>query len=116
METARVAEIIATTLAFAKTFCGPDSTNELSFAFRWRGLAGRHLSSWASPDRHFFTAQTAQQDDLLTHVSMPIATVPEAIGLHVEAIVKPLFRLFGGTAFQSGVLQSIVTDRLNSRL
>jgi hypothetical protein len=112
IETARVAEILAMCLLFAKEFCGADSANELSVAFRWRGLADRHLSAWANPDRGFRTRNVASQDEFVTHVTVPVAIAPDAIGPHVEAVLKPLFRLFGGWEFQSRVLQQIVTDRV----
>jgi hypothetical protein len=112
IETARVAETMATCLFFAKDFCGPESTNELCFGFRWRGLKGRRLSSWANPGRSFVTRDAAVQDELVTHVTIPIASAPDAIGLQVESVVKPLFRLFGGWEFESQVLQQIVADRI----
>lgn len=116
METARVAEIIAMCLTFAKEFCGRDSPNDLAFAFRWRDLRGRRLSSWASPRRNFYSRGTADQDEIVTSTTMPVATVPDAIGLHVETVVKPLFRLFGGWEFDSSVIQDIVVERLRGRL
>lgn len=115
IETARVAEIIATCLAFAKEFCGPESSNDLVFAFRWRGLRGRWLSTWANPGRSLRLRESARQDEVITYATIPLATAPDAIGLHVEAVVKPLFRLFGGCEFDSRVIQDIVTRRLTNR-
>ena len=57
IETARVAEIIAVCLAFAKEFCGAEASNDLAFAFRWRGLRGRELSTWANPGRMLRSAR-----------------------------------------------------------
>lgn len=116
IETARVTESIAICLTFAKEFCGPDSLNDLAFAFRWRGLRGRRLSTWANSRRNFYSRELADQDEIVTYATMPVATMPDAIGLHVEALVKPVFRLFGGWEFQSSVIQDIVAGRLNSQL
>jgi hypothetical protein len=116
IETARVAEIIATCLAFAKDFCGSDSSNDLAFAFRWRGLSGRRLSTWANPRRSFCSPDLACQNEVISYATMPVATVANAIGPHVEAVLKPVFRLFGGWEFKSSVIQDIVAGRLNNQL
>ena len=117
IEIGRVTEVIAACLAFAKEFCGPGSNNDLAFAFRWRGIGGRRLSTWASPNRGWscLPNEPADQDELVTYVTLPVETPPDAIGPHAEAVVRPLFRLFKGWAFESSVIQDIVTNRLNNR-
>jgi hypothetical protein len=116
IETARITEIIATILLFAKHFCGNDSDNQVHFAIRWRSLAGRALSSWSDPARGFVDLQPSIKDELVQEVVLPVAIAVDAIGLHIETIVKPLFRLFGGRTFESGVIQQIVSGRLQRRL
>lgn len=112
-ETARIAEIIAVIMQFAKAFCGNDSKNQVTFAFRWEGLANRRLGSM---DRMSWSRGVATQNDYVTHATIPVSIAISAIGLHVESIVKQLFRLFAGHAFDSTVIQNIVEDRMNSRL
>ncbi len=112
-ETARIAEVIAVVLLFAKAFCGEESDNHVTFALRWKGLAGRRLGS---QERFFWSHGLATQNDFVTHATIPVSIAISAIGLHVESIVKQLFRLFGGQVFDSRVIQQIVEDRLNRRL
>jgi hypothetical protein len=116
IETARVTEIFAVCLAFAKEFCGADSSNDLAFAFRWRGLRGRQLSTWANPARMLRSRDVAEQDEIVTYATMPVAMPSSAIGLHVEGVVKSLFRLFGGRQFESRTIQEIVSGRLGNEL
>lgn len=111
-ETQRVTEIIATVLDISKIFCGTDSTNTITFTFRWRSLTGRHLSTWANPNRNYYSRSTSVQDDFERTVAMPVATVPEAIQPHVEAIMKQLFLLFGGEHFHETVLAQIIKRTL----
>ncbi len=112
-ETNRVAETVAICLAFAKEYCGEDSKNNLAFAFRWRKLKGRQLCSWIDPrkgNRAYGTV--AEQNEIVEYATIPVATSVSAIGQYVEAVVRPLFHLFGGWEFQSSVIQDIVTERL----
>ena len=53
---------------------------------------------------------------IVSYATVPVATVPHAVGLLVEAVLKPMVRLFQGREFQSRVIQDIVTGRLNNRL
>lgn len=113
-ETARVTEVIAVILLFAKMFCGSEAANEVTFSFRWRGLAKRWL--WFRSGRTLINRRQATQDEIVTHATIPVATPVQAIGLQVENVIKPVFRLFGGWEFESDVILEIVTDRLKRRL
>lgn len=116
IETRRVTETIAAVLEFSKRYCGPDSENNLSVVFRWKGLEGRILSTWASPDRRLSGAGTAHQDKIVAETEIPVSTPINAIGLHVEKVLKPVFRLFDGKEFESSVIQDIVEETLGRRM
>ena len=114
-ETLQVTRTIATTLSFARMFCGDQTDNMITFVFRWRGLAGRHLTSWAHSDRSFYSDKPSTEDEVMTHTTMPISTANNALLPHVERIVKPLFLRFGGMEFVPQVLAQIVDDCVNNR-
>lgn len=111
-QTKSVTEILTGVLTFSKAFCGPESKNEIAVGIKWRRLSGRRLTSWAHPRRGFATRALAQDDECVSHVVLPVATPSNAVGPHVENLVKPLFRLFGGWKFDSTVLQQIVGETL----
>lgn len=93
----RLAEAIIVAKGFAKAIgCVPDST-ELVFAFRWQGLQGRRLSSWANPNRELpGVDSTAVQDEVQSAVRVPLDTPDSAVGSVVRAAVEPLFAAFQG--------------------
>jgi hypothetical protein len=80
IETARITEVLATILVFAKSFCGAKTTNQALFGIRWRGLAGRLLSSWSDPTRGFVERQRAVKDQLTVHATVPIGIETSEIG------------------------------------
>lgn len=109
-EIARVAEIAVTALSFGRIFCGNEATNSMTFAIRWRGLSGRVL---INPLNRLSGMYASAQDEIVTHATIPIVTPPNAITPHVEKLIKPLIRLFGGETIPSNSVQTIVSRRLN---
>jgi hypothetical protein len=114
-ETDRVTEIVAIALCFARAFCGPKATNDLVITMRWKGLKDRYLSSMRD-HRNFRAPRTAKQDVIVTHATIALDIATNAIGLHIERLVKPVFALFGGWSFDSSVIQRIVSNRLDTRI
>jgi hypothetical protein len=114
-ETDRVTEIIAIALSFARAYCGREAKNDLVVAMRWKGLKDRFLSS-ARDHRAFRTPHKSKQDVKVTRTTIPLDIATNAIGLHIENLLKPVFALFGGWTFESSVLQQIISKRLGTRI
>lgn len=112
----RTAEAIAVGRAFAQSMsCDPEST-ALEFAFRWEGLQGRTLSSWASPERHLSVERQAVQNIVTCRVSVPLLSAPETISEQTHDIVSRLFVLFDGFEISFSVVDEMVTRLLERRL
>jgi hypothetical protein len=115
LQISRVAEIISVALSFAQSMgCDPLKTS-LAFAFRWTKLKGRHLTSRVQPQRAFRSREPASQDEVVTVLTVPLDTPRTAIAPHVGPAVRNLFALFGGTEFESRVIEEIVDEALQIR-
>ncbi|QEK93192.1 ATP-binding protein [Achromobacter insolitus] len=110
----RVGEAIAVGLAFGKALRADDQSN-LQFMFRWKGLAGRELTSWADPMR-YITPRKAIQDAVTSSVSIPIETPLSAIAEHVKTVVRPLFEIFDGFSMPDSVVDEVTQKLLERRL
>jgi hypothetical protein len=115
LQTSRTTEAISNVLSFAQSMGCNEKSTSLAFAFRWSGLKGRHLTSWASPDRHFYSRGPSQQDEITTKVVVPLETAQSGLALQVESAVAPVFSLFGGMKFDSSVIEGIVEQTLQRR-
>lgn len=114
--TIRTAEAIAVGIAFAKAMgCDPEKTS-LAFAFRWKRLQGRQLTSWANPERYISPSRTAYQDELISFVSVPLETPLSALGEYVHQATKPLFELFDGFALSKDVTEDLTRRLVERRL
>lgn len=104
----RTAESIAVGLAFSKAMgCGLSSTT-LLFAFRWSGLSGRVLSSWAQRGWMGGPPQKeAYQDELSNFISFPLDIPLSAISEYVYQGVKPLFEIFNGFTLGKSTVEEI---------
>ena len=116
LQISKTAEIISIGLAFARALGCEEKDTSLAFAFRWNGLAGRQLTSWVDAGRAFRARGASQQDSITTDALVPLETPPSAISPHVEKLVAPLFALFGGMAFESSVIEGIVTETVGRRM
>lgn len=83
--------------------------------FRWKGLAGRELTSWADPMR-YITPRKAMQDVITSTVSVPMETPLSAIAEHVKTVVRPLFEIFGGFSMPDSVVNEVTQKLLDRRL
>ncbi|MNR23790.1 hypothetical protein D3C85_1408300 [compost metagenome] len=110
----RVGEAIAVGLAFGKALRADDQSN-LQFMFRWKGLAGRELTSWADPMR-YITPRKAIQDAVTSSVSVPIETPLSAITEHIKTVVRPLFEIFDGFSMPDSVVDEVTQKLLDRRL
>ena len=115
--TYRVAETIIVGLAFARAL-GWQEDDMASFAFRFNGASGRHISGWASPERFFSFAGYGKSEtntcDSFTEV--PVGTAPASIAHYVKSIVAPLLVLFGGFSISDGLFEDCVTRLIERRM
>lgn len=110
------AEAIAIGLAFAKAMgCSPENCT-LQFVFRWTGLGGRKLSTWANPRRMpFFGRGAAYQDTITLYQTVPLDTPNSAIAGLLAPTLSPLYELFDGFKLSPANVEQLVDDLLNRR-
>lgn len=112
----RTAEALAVGLAFAKALTADPISARLAFAFRWSGLSGRELSSWAQPGRHISPGRIAAQDQVVSIVEMSADTPASSLSEYVGKIVQPLFEIFEGFELSQNVIDDLVQRLLERRL
>jgi hypothetical protein len=116
-QVARVTEVISTGLSFARSLGCDEAKTSLIFGFRWTGLQGRHLTSWADTRRMLRPfGGASNQDQIVRPVTLPLETPPAGIAPHVENVVRGVFALFGGREFGSRVIEDIVRATLGQRV
>ncbi|MCA3511634.1 MAG: ATP-binding protein [Rhodobacter sp.] len=112
----RTAEAIAVGMAFARALgCDPETT-VLEFAFRWKGLRGRTLSSWANPSRYLSAGLISAQDVVMCRATVPLISAPEAIAGYTYSAVSSLFEVFEGFTLAKSVVEDLVARLLERRL
>lgn len=117
LQVSRTAETISDALSFARSMKCDEKSTSLAFAFHWSGLQGRHLTCWANPNYRFFSRGrgASQQDEITTTAVVPLEAVSSGLAPLVESVVAPVFSLFGGISFESGVIERIVDETLRRR-
>jgi hypothetical protein len=111
---ARVTEAVGVCLQYAKGLGCPASKTLLKFAFRWSGLRGRELTSWAEPGRSLFPSREAVQDELTTFVDVPLATESAEIPHYTMKVTRELFEVFG-KEFKQPIIDDIGGKILSRR-
>ena len=112
----RTAEAIAVGRAFAQALGCTRENATLEYTFRWTGLAGREISSWANPRRYISRYSHAVQDELFTHTTIPFDTPPDVIATATHKVVSQVFALFGGFSVSLEVVEDLVSKLLERRL
>ena len=112
----RTAEAIAVGLAFAKAMGLSQEGTTLAYAFRWTGLKGRLLASWASPERDISNYVPAYEDMALSIVEVPLDTPFSALSPFVSKAVGPLFEMFDGLVLSDGVIEDLTRRLVERRL
>lgn len=110
----KVAECISVAIDFAKAM-GAGENDTISFAFRWKGLKGRKLCSWANPERMLHYHPEAYQDDLSTEISIPIDTAKIALSGYVHQVTNDLFQVFDGYTLPEAATEDIVKKMIERR-
>jgi hypothetical protein len=113
---ARIAEVMAVGLAFARAMGCAIETTRLAFAFNWTRLKGRTLAAWAQPARHIIGTHIANDDDATSCVEVPLETPPSALAPFVIAATRDLFAIFNGFAMAPNVVEQIVQQLVERRL
>lgn len=86
----------------------------LSYAFRWSGLEGRELSSWANPGRFVPPEYVCRQHEARSLIAVPLSTPASAIAPFVREATADLFAAFGGYAVGGEAIENL-TERLLTR-
>jgi hypothetical protein len=110
----RVAEVIGVALAYAKALGTSGADAAVLFGFRWAGLQGRELSSWAQPLRHISPGRHAYRDEVFSSVTVPLETPLSAVHQFVHAATESLFEAFDGFQLSQQVVEDL-TNRLFQR-
>jgi hypothetical protein len=105
----RMADAIAVVLAIANALPMRNPANSVEFLFRWRGLAGRKLSSWANPKRLVQHDHSARQNEYSTSLAVPTDATKVAVADYVSQATAGLFALFDGATFEPKVIADIVS-------
>jgi hypothetical protein len=108
-------ECIATGLNVVKAL-GWDREAKLGFCFRWTGLGGRELASWANPLVNFAPGRVAEQDRVDCYVAVPVDTPVSAIGPYVETAINQLYILFRGMEMPREAVEHWVQRFVERRL
>ena len=103
------------TLSLAKAL-GWNGEARLGFGFRWTGLSGRALNSWANPLVLVSGGYVAHDTTADTFVEIPLDTPLSALTPYVEQATKELFLLFDGYTLPSEVVEGWVRRLLERRL
>lgn len=116
----RTAEAIAVSMAFAKAMGAKGEQATVHHAFRWDGLQGRRLSSWARSEANsglygdVGPGYVSHQQYAESLVSVPLDAPASVLGRYVRDATAPLYWAFSGFVPPSGFVEE-VTDRLLSR-
>jgi hypothetical protein len=111
----RVAETIAVGLSFAGALGWKPQETKLGFAFRWSGLSGRKLESWANRLVHISAYDQTATDIVTTFVEVPLDTPLTAIAPAVQSAVRELFVQFGGYEFPMTAIETWVSKLIDRR-
>jgi hypothetical protein len=112
----RTAEAIAVGIAFGKAMgCDPDKTI-LSFAFRWKRLKGRQLTSWANPERYISPTRSAYQDEVVSFIDVPLEAPLSALSGYVGQAIQPVFEVFDGFTLGKEVTEDMTRRLVERRL
>ena len=112
----RTAEAISVGRVFALALgCDPEEA-QLEFGFRWSGLKGRMLTSWASPERSLSRHLTAKENEIICRTTVPLFSSPENITEATYQVVSEVFALFDGYIIDLSVVDDLVRRLLERRI
>ncbi|MBK7555908.1 MAG: hypothetical protein IPI55_15295 [Flavobacteriales bacterium] len=92
----KATEAIAVGQAFAKGMGYPLEGTTLSFMFKWTGLRGRTLTSWASQSFMLRSHRKSSQEEVESFVQVPLDAPISTVGNRVYQLLSPLYEAFEG--------------------
>lgn len=111
----RVYEVLLIGIRFAKALgCEPAQTT-VKYGFRWSGLKGRALSSWAEPGRIFYNPGTCYQDVVFSTVEVPLETAESALFQQTHQATTSLYEAFGGHEVSLKLVESSIEKTFAQR-
>lgn len=115
MQVLRPTEAIAVCLAFARCIAVDPSKAKATFAFRWRGLKGRKLTSWADGNRSLSVTRTAYQNCVETTLELSVDSPNSIIGSLLVDALKPLYAAFDGFELSGKVIEELSLRTIERR-
>lgn len=111
----RTAEAILVALEYSSVF-EPNQDSNLIFGFRWSGLHGRQLSTWADQNRFGgnYGASTADQAESTIVIDQEAAR--DSIAEYVKLAIAPLFSKFNGWECPDNWVEDLVNRLADRRL
>lgn len=88
----RVGECLLHAEQFARLLGEPSAP--VLFSFTFQGLAGRVLTSWASPERYLSIDRKARQGEVTSTLQIEANTISTVLPEAVLTIVRPLYEIF----------------------
>ncbi|MCB5175228.1 ATP-binding protein [Microvirga lenta] len=111
----RIIETIAVGLSFAKALKYHEDAT-LGFLFKWTGLKGRTLESWANRAVFISDGREAYDDVVEAYVEIPATTPLSAIAPYVDHATQELFTVFDGFRYPVKVIEDRVQRLLARKL
>jgi hypothetical protein len=109
-----VAEAISVAISFANSMGFEGDKTNLEFAFRWSGIANRNLTSYDT-GRYITPGRICGDDEIVSHVNIPLNIAPSSIPSLVPDIVGELFSSFNGIAFPNNTIEEIASEQLKKK-
>ena len=111
----RVTEVLAVGLSIARNI-GWDSDSTACFAFRWTGLSGRMLSSWANPLWYDVNGGTSHNNEAEAFVRVPLEVSHSALAPYVATAVGTLFASFDGYNLPQEIIEKCVQKLIERKM
>lgn len=92
MDTARC---VGASLALARALGFPADATRVLVGFRWTGLRGREINTWANQHLDVSPNRVAETDRTESLISVPLATSDGDLAPFVATALRPLFGVFG---------------------
>lgn len=109
-----VTEAVSVAISFAKSMGFDENETILEFAFRWSGLEGRELTVHDFA-RYISPGRLCGDDQLNTHINIPLDIAPSSIPSIIPEIMADLFSSFNGMVFSADTIQEIANELLQRK-
>lgn len=112
----RVAETISVANAFANHLCRDVEKAAVPLTWKWSGLEGRLLSSWAGPEFGLYDERFSSSDVASSSLSIPLSLTNDQVAVRTSEVVKPLFLCFDGWECSLETIGQLVSRMYSRRL